>query len=142
MNGGAYLRQFYDCYPTAAALARGIANASRCGAIGRQLIGEPPRSLYSGSHMQMGLCFYVGGVLDSLRQRRVRLIRKASCANDTAGALAWLGLKPRPLRRTNKPPSGSRTHGSVEVGSAGWRQLRDFLDFEYFALEALERLSE
>ena len=141
INGGAQLRHFYECFPTAAALVGGITNASRCGELGRQLIAEPPPSLYAGSHMHMGLCFYIGGVLDALRRRRIRLIRTASCANDTAGALAWLGLKPRPIRHTNKPPTVRSTPNPVEVGSAGWRHLREFLDFEYSALHALERMN-
>jgi hypothetical protein len=131
-------RKVHGCYATAEAFLNGIAfDVSPCGDLVRSMFATPPASF--SSHFNMGLCFYVGGIMDILCSHRIWVIETHSCASDTYLAMKWLNMSlPKAANHAN--PS-SRAEKKTNISAQTADRLRQFLDYEFFALDALKAMS-
>ena len=102
----------------------------------------------TGGHLEMGLCFYVMGVVEQLLRIGVWTIRTESFAADTAGLAAF--VRP-PLVVSHSETTGATQNMSSNAGAdreaikafqvAAYPTFRAFLDGEYVLSNQLMRSS-
>jgi hypothetical protein len=75
--------KYYDCFPTVNEYGEQLFAKTGCAPYARRGIG----------HMQLGVCAYLGGILDDLKELsdKVILIRTEKCDSDLASALQAIG---------------------------------------------------
>lgn len=126
---------FDDCFPVVNSFAEQLDDSTLCGELGRSwLLGHVN---HFRSHIEMGTCFHLGGVLSSLEDRPLTLIHTESLEEDFA---AWMASRHYPLK-TLQADSDEVQHvstGSKFVSKLGRSMLRKYLEHEYWAQQQLE----
>lgn len=131
-----------DCFPNVTAFADGLEDKTKCGRLARDLIagrGEAP--IWHGGHFSMGPCFYLGGLLDKLKTKHIKLVQTESCDADMRAIPAWLGQS----GNFEVPPPthvGEYPHHRDRPSDEGLRRMRRYLAHEYALYDALRHLSE
>jgi len=115
------------------------------GEIGGDILNRLPLALQPPfiSHQLMGTCFYLGGLLDYLRKARksVFVVETETCDLDTNGIPAWLGRSTGHQLPLVRPVLDEIPHQNDSLTQSGRLQLAKALAPEYFANDALRRLS-
>jgi len=88
-------------------------------------------------HVGKGDCYYVGGVLEQLRTKRIHLIHTEKCGVDIGTIPEWLGLKGdnSQFEATPDRHQGDYPHHYDTVSARGRTRLEHHLQHEY-ALQA------
>jgi hypothetical protein len=126
------------CFPNVAAFANGIDGDNKCGRLARGSIMNAETG-----QIGMGTCFYIGGLLDTLRGKRVHLIHTETCDADVAAVPEWLGLDEWLSfgARTQSKHTVTFPHKDDNVGAEGRRRLQRHLAPEYAMLAELRALA-
>jgi len=60
----------FKCFESAVAFARGLGRSDECGRLAQSVLQPAPPGGVHLTHLTRGYCYYFGGVLDILRERR------------------------------------------------------------------------
>eukprot|EP00908_Phaeocystis_cordata_P006112 Transcript_1672.p1 GENE.Transcript_1672~~Transcript_1672.p1 ORF type:complete len:934 (-),score=113.77 Transcript_1672:88-2889(-) len=96
------------------------------------------------SHLLMGTCFYLGGLLDYIKRthKSVYVVETEDCKNDIWGIPGWIGRKSeRELPPVSSVHAGDMPHHNDTLTPRGRLLLAKALAPEYFANDVLRRLS-
>jgi len=95
------------------------------------------------SHQLMGTCFYLGGLLEYLREARksVYVVETETCDRDTMGIPAWLGRSTELKLPAVMPAMGDIPNSNDSLTPRGRLLLAKALAPDYFANDMLRRLS-
>jgi hypothetical protein len=127
-----------QCFPNVTAFAAGLDDESECGRAARDALGTQATAL-APSHIGRGVCYYLGGLLEELRRKRVHLVNTESCDADIAAIPPWLGLNSS-FKLAKEVHTGRFPHHDDEPSREGRSRLRRHLAHEYALHEELERL--
>ena len=90
-------------------------------------------------HVGMGACFYLGGLLEKLRTKRIHLVHMKSCEEDINAVPRWLGInasfEPGPAVH-----NGGFPHHMDKPSSQGLKRLERHLDHELAFHDELQRI--
>merc|ERR1719162_671510 len=125
-----------QCFPNVTAFGDGIDDDTECGRVARDMIGMGATDAGAG-HVGKGDCYYVGGVLEQLRTKRIHLIHTEKCGVDIGTIPEWLGLKGdnSQFEATPDRHQGDYPHHYDTVSARGRTRLEHHLQHEY-ALQA------
>jgi hypothetical protein len=73
---------FYECFHSFEEFAMGLLDKSACGAMARKGVG----------HLEWGLCYYMGGLQDELKTRKILLVDASSLIPDVNYILGTLNV--------------------------------------------------
>jgi hypothetical protein len=125
------------CYPNVTAFADGLDDDSICGRVARDIIGLD-RSNGDVNHIGKGTCYYLGGVAERLKYKRLHIVETDTCNKDIARIPSWLGLK-----ETFSPAvmihGGDFPHHRDTVSSEGRARLKKYLAHEYALQDQLRQ---
>lgn len=124
----------WRCFPTVGAFADGIDDEDDCGHLAQQALRN---SKYG--HVAMGACFYLGGVLNKLRNKSVHLIHTETCDADMQAVPKWLGLHTS-FETSDEKHTGDFPHHTDTVSHEGRRRLQRHLKHEYALYGQLKKL--
>lgn len=150
----------YACFSSVAAFADGLDAPGTCGDLARSLT-QPLPPVGHLSHLTMGYCYHLGGVLDVLGSRRRRhwVVRQEALRVDALGMLKWLNqtnphaAAPRcqkcnsVLPRTHADSAAARlpeasSASTYNLSSSALARLRRALLPEYWAYNRIIDASE
>jgi len=109
-----------------------------CQAVARNVLTKPG----NGGHMSLGYCFYMGGLMDALRSRRVFLVHTESLAVDLQAAGRWLGLQSTPDVRHWTGGSHRNGEHDAQLSNSSRAFLTRYLADEYEIVHQLELMAE
>jgi len=131
-----------QCFPNVTAFGEGIDDDTECGRVARDMIGLGETDAGAG-HVGKGDCYYLGGLLEQLRTKRIHLIHTDQCGVDIATIPQWLGLKgdnsqfePTPDRH-----QGDYPHHYDTVSARARTRLEHHLRHEYALQAEIRRLA-
>ena len=91
-----------QCFPNVTAFGDGIDDDTECGRVARDMIGMGATDAGAG-HVGKGDCYYLGGVLDQLRTKRIHLIHTVTLSLSQSLSLS-LSLSLQPYSPTALQP--------------------------------------
>jgi hypothetical protein len=130
-----------ECFPNVTAFADGLDDTSVCGRIARRVLhnSETHPLSSNGEHVGMGACFYLGGLLEKLRTKRIHLVHMKSCEEDINAVPRWLGInasfEPGPAVHI-----GGFPHHMDKPSYKGLKRLERHLDHELAFHDELQRI--
>lgn len=140
-----WYRPLYTCFKTANSFAIGVDDRNECGQVARHILRMPPKQF--AGHITSGLCYYLGGMIDILRDKQVFIVRTKYCERDAKSMMGWLGypvLSPQMPKKqaehTVKKFNASDTL-KTHLSSEGVDNLKRYLEDEYRLLRAIVKLS-
>ena len=153
------------CFPNVTALADALDDESTCGRAARYALGSNPQNVGQASadlperplgdmgHVAKGSCYYLGGLLDTLREKNVFVVDADSCDEDMQRIPGWLDLSGDSLELSTHV--GDRKVGESEglrerlfphhndmVSEKGRANLRKYLEHEYAFQDELRELAK
>jgi hypothetical protein len=129
-----------DCFPNVSTFAEALDDESDCGRLARDAIG--PNFIEDTGHVGhigKGACYYLGGVLERLKDKDVYVIDTETCDAGIRGIPAWLGLNSSQFEMPPRVHVGIYPHHDDGVSKDGRKRLRNHLAHEYALHDKLRR---
>lgn len=127
------------CFPNVTAYADGIDDKTDCGSLAR-------KALFDGrfGHLAMGSCFYMGGLLNRLKDKAVHVINAETCEDDMQAVPKWLGMKEKQQKmfKLTERVDGDFPHHGDAISSEGRKRLQRHLAHEYALFGELQKLGK
>eukprot|EP00931_Biecheleriopsis_adriatica_P117785 TRINITY_DN9326_c0_g1_i1.p1 TRINITY_DN9326_c0_g1~~TRINITY_DN9326_c0_g1_i1.p1 ORF type:complete len:352 (-),score=31.36 TRINITY_DN9326_c0_g1_i1:58-1113(-) len=137
-----FRRHFHRCFKDVNSFAEQLDTASDCADYGRWML-ESFRVRLS-SHMGMGTCFYLGGLVDLLKTKTLHPFRIASVPEDFQNFMHALGYSVVDKANISKAMTSagrhSSPHGNKSLSEVGRSKLKKFLAHEYWVQQELEAM--
>lgn len=129
-----------ECFHNVTDFAENLDADTECGRLARDVIGPNfIEDLGHVGHIGKGACYYLGGVLERLKDKDVYVIDTETCDAGIRGIPTWLGLNSTEFVMPPKVHVGHYPHHDDTVNDEGRARLRKYLAHEYALHEKLRR---
>ena len=129
-----------ECFNNVSAFADNLDADTECGRLARDVVGPNYiEDLGHVGHIGKGACYYLGGVLERLKDKDVYVIDTETCDAGIRGIPTWLGLNSTEFVMPPKVHVGHYPHHDDTVNDEGRARLRKYLAHEYALHEKLRR---
>ena len=129
-----------ECFNNVTSFADNLDADTECGRLARDAIGPNYiEDLGHVGHIGKGACYYLGGVLERLKDKDVYVIDTETCDAGIRGIPTWLGLNSTEFVMPPKVHVGHYPHHDDTVTDEGRTRLRKYLSHEYALHEKLRR---